>query len=145
MVTILFSGTSECKIAILTQEYRMNSTYFIGSVVQPLVEMCSPDGRKIHERKVMLHFDNGPIHNAEGIHEHLTGLGSRRLEHPPHRLDLAPGDFFLFGAMKGSFWGHRFECLDGLFDAGESPLGGLYADILQTGFQERIRHLLLCS
>jgi hypothetical protein len=65
--------------------------------------MCSSDGRKIHERKVMLHFDNGLIHNAEGVQEYLTGLGFKRLEHPPYSLDLAPYDFFLFGAMKGSF------------------------------------------
>jgi hypothetical protein len=45
----------------------MNITYFIGYVVQPLLEMCSSDGRKIHERTVMLHFDNAPKHNAEGV------------------------------------------------------------------------------
>jgi hypothetical protein len=89
-------------------------------MVQPLVEMCSPDGRKIHERKIMLHFDNGPIHNAEGVQEHLTDHGFKRLEHPPYSLDFTPCDFFLFGAMKGNFWRQRFDSLDGLFDAGES-------------------------
>jgi hypothetical protein len=95
----------------------MKSTYFIGCVVQPLVEMCSLDGRKIHERKVMLHCDNGPIHNTEGVQEHLTDLGFKRLEHPPYGLDLAPCGFFLFGAMKGHFWGQCFDSLDRLFDA----------------------------
>jgi hypothetical protein len=54
MVTIFFNGTGECKIAILSQEHKMNSTYFIGYVVQPLVEMCSRDGSKSHERTIML-------------------------------------------------------------------------------------------
>jgi hypothetical protein len=103
MITIFFNGTGECKIAILPQGRKKNNTYFRGCVVQPLVEMCSPDGRKVHETKVMLHFDNGPIHNARGVQEHLTGLGFKRLEHPPYSLDLAPSDFFLFGAMKGHF------------------------------------------
>jgi hypothetical protein len=67
------------------------------------------------------------------------------LEHPPYSLDLAPRDFFLFGAMKGNLWRQRFDSLDGLFDAGESLLGGFCADVLQTVFQERIRHLRLCS
>jgi hypothetical protein len=65
--------------------------------------MCSPDGRKIHERKVMLQFDNGPIQNAEGVQDHLTGLGFKRLEYPPYSLDLEPCGFFPFTAMKGNF------------------------------------------
>jgi hypothetical protein len=69
MVTIFFNGTGECKIAILPQGHKMNSTYFIGCIVQRLVEVSSPDSRKIHERKVMVHFDNGPIHHAEGVQE----------------------------------------------------------------------------
>jgi hypothetical protein len=68
-VPIFFNGTGECKIAILPQGHKMNSTHFIGCVVQPLVEIYSPGGKKIHERKVMLHFDNGAIHNAEGVPE----------------------------------------------------------------------------
>jgi histone-lysine N-methyltransferase SETMAR len=111
----------------------------------PLVETCSPDGSTIHERKVMPHFDNGPMHNAEGVQEHLTGLGFQRSEHPPYSLDLAPCDFFLFGAMKGNIWRPRFDSLDGIFDTGESFLGGLCADVLQTVFQEWIRHSRPCS
>jgi hypothetical protein len=141
VVTIVFNGTGECKITILPQGNKINSTYFIGSFVQRLTEMCSPDGRKIYERKVVLHFDNGLIHNADALQEHLTGLGFKRLEHPPYGLHLAPRDFFLFGAMKGNFWGQGFESPDELFDAGDSFVGGLCADVLQTVFQEWIRHL----
>jgi hypothetical protein len=93
----------------------------------------------------MLHFDNGPVHNAEGVQEHLTGLGFTRLEHSPYSLDLAPYDFFPFGAMKGNVSGQRFDSLAGLFDAGESFSGGLFADVLQTVFQGSIRHSRLCS
>jgi hypothetical protein len=144
MVTIFFNGTGECKIAILPQGDKVNSTDFIGCFIQPLVEMCSPDGRKIHERKVMLHFDNLLIHNADAVQQHLTGLGFKRLERPPYSLELAPCDFFLFGAMKGNFLGQRFDSLDGLSDARESVLGGLCTDVLQTVFQEWMRYLRLC-
>jgi hypothetical protein len=77
IVTIFFKRTGECKIAILPEGYKMNNIYFIGCVVQPLVEMCSPDGRRIHERKVMLHLDNGRIHNAGRVQEHWAGFDSR--------------------------------------------------------------------
>jgi hypothetical protein len=96
--------------------------------------MYSPDSRKIHERKIMLHFDNGSIHNPEGVQEHLTDLGFKRLEHPAYILDLAPCHFFLFRAMKGNFWRQHFDSLDGLFDAGECFLEGLRADVLDTVF-----------
>jgi hypothetical protein len=145
MVTLFFNGTGESKMAILLQGHKMNSTYSIGCVVQPIVEMCSPDKRKIHERKVMLHFDNGVMDNAEVVQEYLTDLGFKRLGHPSYSLDLAPCAFFLFGAMKGNFWGQRFDSLDGLVDAGDSFWAGLCADVLQTVFQEWIRHLRLCS
>jgi hypothetical protein len=74
MVTIFFNRTGKCKIVILPQGHKMKSTYFIGCIIQPLVEMCSPDDKKIHEGKVMLHFDNAVIHNAKGVHENLTGV-----------------------------------------------------------------------
>jgi hypothetical protein len=96
--------------------------------------MYSPDERKIHKRTVMLHFDNRSIDNAEGVQEHLTGLGFKRLEHPLYSLDLALCDFFRFAAMKGNFWEQRFDSLDGLFDAGECFLEGLRADVLDTVF-----------
>jgi hypothetical protein len=119
-VTIFFDGTAERKIAILPQRHKMNSTAFMGCVLEPLVEMCSADDRQIHEGKSMLHFGNGPIHNAEAVQDHLTGLGFKRLEDPPESLDLSPCDFFVFGPMKGNFRGQRFDSLDGLFDAVDS-------------------------
>jgi hypothetical protein len=136
MVTIVFNRNSECKIAILPQGHEMNSTYFIVCVIQPLVEMYSPDERKSHERKLMLHFDNGRIHNTEEVQEPLTGLGFKRLENPPYSLDWAPCDFFLFGAMKRNLCEQCFDSLDRPFDARESSLGRLCADVLQTVFEE---------
>jgi hypothetical protein len=123
----------------------MNSTYFIGCVIQHLVEIWSPDGRIIHEREAVLHFDNGPIQDAERVEEHLTCLGFKRVEYPPYSLDLAPCDFFLLSPMKGNFWGQPFDSLDGLLAVGEILLGGLCADVLQTVFQEWVVHLRLCS
>jgi hypothetical protein len=67
------------------------------------------------------------------------------LEHPPYGLDLALCEFFLFDAMKGTLWEQRFDSLDGPFGVGESFLGALCADVLQTVFQEWIRHLRLCA
>jgi hypothetical protein len=37
----------------------------------------------------MLHFDNAPVHNIEGVQESLANFGFRRVESPPYSPDLA--------------------------------------------------------
>jgi hypothetical protein len=39
MFTVFFNGTGECKIAILPEGQKVNSAYFIESVLQPLAEI----------------------------------------------------------------------------------------------------------
>jgi hypothetical protein len=84
----------------------------------------------------MLHFDNAPGHNTEGVQESLADFGPRRMEHPPYRPHLAPSDFFLFGAMKQVFAGQHFDAIDYLFIGVEGFMGGYSADFLQALFQE---------
>jgi hypothetical protein len=58
---------------------------------------------------------NAPVRNADGIQESLANFGLRRMEHPPYSLDLAPCDFFLFGAIKQVFAGQHFDTIDDIF------------------------------
>jgi hypothetical protein len=136
MLTIFFNGTGEYKMAILPLGQKMNRTSFMECVIGPLTEVCYPEGRKSHERRVMVHSDNAPIHNTEEIQEHLTDFGFKRMEHPPYSLDLASCDFYLFSVMKENFSGQCFESVDELFFAFEAFLRGLSADFLQTVFLE---------
>jgi hypothetical protein len=92
----------------------------------------------------MLHFDNEPAHNTEAVRENLASFGFRRPTHPPYSPDLAPCDFFLFGAMKQAFAGQHFATIDDLLMSVEAFLRGLSADFLQTVFQEWIRRSQLC-
>jgi histone-lysine N-methyltransferase SETMAR len=144
MFTVFFNGAGEYKIAILPDGQKLNSAYFIESVLRPLSEICHPQGRVTRERRVMLHFDNAPVHNTEGVRENLASFGFRGMEHPPYSPDLAPCDFFLFGAMKQWFAGQHFTAIDDQLMRVEALLRGLSADFLQTVFQEWIRRLQLC-
>jgi hypothetical protein len=92
----------------------------------------------------MLHFDNSRVHNTQGGRENLASFGFRRMANPPYSPDLAPHDFFLFGAMKQAFAGQHFAAIDNLLMSVEAFLRGLSADFLQTVFQEWIRRLQLC-
>jgi hypothetical protein len=136
MFVIFFNGIGDYKTVILPQGQRMNSTFFIECVIRPLAGTCYPEGRKPHERRVVVHFDNAPIHNTEAVQECLADCRFRRMNHPACCPDLAPCDFFLFGAMKENFSGMRFASVDELFQGIEGFLRGLSADTLQTVFAE---------
>jgi hypothetical protein len=64
MFTVFSSGTWEYKIVILPEGQKMNGTYFIECVLQPLTELYYPSGKGTHERRFMLHFDNAPVRNT---------------------------------------------------------------------------------
>jgi hypothetical protein len=81
MLAIFFNGTGQYSIATLSAGQRVNGAYFVEYVHVLLTEVCSPEGRKPHERRVMVHFDSAPIHSIEvgekrlakfGIHENGT-------------------------------------------------------------------------
>jgi hypothetical protein len=67
MFTVFFNGTREYKIEILPEGQKVNSAYFIEFVLRPLTEICCAQGRRTRERRVMLHSDNAPVRNTEGI------------------------------------------------------------------------------
>jgi hypothetical protein len=74
MFTVFFNGTGECKIATLPGGQKMNSAYFIESVLRPLAEICYPQVRGTRERRIMLHFGNAPVHNTNGVRTNLAGF-----------------------------------------------------------------------
>jgi histone-lysine N-methyltransferase SETMAR len=141
---ISFNRIVDYKTGILQQGQRMNSTFFIECVLRSLDGFCYPDGRKRYERRVVVYFDNVPIHNTEAVQECLADGGFRRMNHPAYNPDLAPCDFFLFGPIKEDFSGMRFASLDELFQGVEGFLSGFSADTLQTVFVEWVRRLEVC-
>jgi hypothetical protein len=79
MLTVFSNGTGEHKIAILPVGQKMNSRYFMECVLGLLTEVCYPEGRESHKRRVMLQFDNTPIHPTEEVQGHLTDLRFTRM------------------------------------------------------------------
>jgi hypothetical protein len=74
MFVIFFNGIGNHTSVILPQGQRMNSTFFIECVVRHLGEFCSPEGRTPHQKRVVVHVDNAPIHNTEAVQECFGGL-----------------------------------------------------------------------
>jgi hypothetical protein len=67
MLAVVFSGTYGYNIAILPADQKMNNTFFTEYVLLPFTEVCDQEGRKPHERRVMVRFDNARIHNTEAV------------------------------------------------------------------------------
>jgi hypothetical protein len=73
MVTALFNGPREWFLNVLPRSRSVDRKYFAEEIVGGLKDVCYPEWRNSHERKITLHFDNGPIHNARRV--------MRQLEH----------------------------------------------------------------
>jgi hypothetical protein len=78
----------------------MDIRYLAEGFTGGLENICYPEGRHPHERKVTLYFDNAPIHNTRTTIGQLGQSGFTKMEHPAYSPDLAPRDFFLFGHTK---------------------------------------------
>ena len=59
-------------------------------------------------KKVLFHQDNTPCHKSVATIAKLYELHFELLSHPPHSLDLALSDFYLFADPKRMLQGKRF-------------------------------------
>jgi hypothetical protein len=83
MLAIFFNRTGWYNIAILPVCQEMNGTYSVEDLLVPLTQVCYPQGKKPHERRVTGYFKSALIHNTDVVQEHLANVGFTRMEHPP--------------------------------------------------------------
>jgi transposase len=145
----LLNGIGNYKIVVLSKRQKMNNIFIIECVFGRLAKWYYPYGRKSHERRMMVHFNNAPIHNTEEIQEYLTNVGFGRMEHPSCNPDLAPYEFLLFRVIKENFFGIVSIVLM-TFLLSSRPFrtsfqNVLSEDFLQTIFQKWIGRLQICS
>jgi len=60
----------------------------------------------------LLHHDNAPAHAALLSRRFLTDNNMTVVPHPPHSLDLALSDFFLFPELEMKLKRRRFQTLE---------------------------------
>jgi hypothetical protein len=95
MITAFVNSTGEYFLKILPRSWSMDTRYFAGEIVGGLEDVCYPEGRNPHERKITPHFDNARVHNTRTVMEQLKQSGFKRMEDPIYGPDMAPCDFFL--------------------------------------------------
>jgi hypothetical protein len=62
MLSVFFNGKGQFLIDILSEGMKMDTDYFVDNIIDEIAKLCYPQGRRPRERRVMLHFDNAPIH-----------------------------------------------------------------------------------
>ena len=96
---------------------------------------------RVHFR---LHHDNAPAHSARLTQDFLHESGVRVLSHPPYSPDLAPADFFLFGATKANLRGKEFGSLNEVLEAFNEAVASIPKETWRNCFKEWFRRMRLC-
>ena len=97
MVALYIAKTGH--ITIIPPEERRTVTadwYVHQRLPQVLHAVCT----RRPKSSITLRHDNAPAHTAATTREFLASEGDQLTSHPPHSLDLAPCDFFLFPHVK---------------------------------------------
>ena len=66
---------------------------------------------------IRLHHDNAPPHTAHATAQYLAQNDFQVVPHPAYSPDIAPCDFYLFGALKAALAGRHFESTSAISSA----------------------------
>jgi histone-lysine N-methyltransferase SETMAR len=135
MLSVFFNGTSQFLIDILLEGTKMDMDYFADNIIDEMARLCYAQGRRPLERRVMLHFDHGPIHCSGTVRDRMVAAELERMEHPPYSPDLASYDFFLFGYVKGKLVGKYDEAPEDLISEVRNSIEGIRPDVLKSVFE----------
>jgi hypothetical protein len=144
MLSVFFNRTGKFLIDILPQGMKRHTDYFASSIIDEMARLCYPQGKPLRERRVMLHFDNGPIYCTGPIRGQMAAAELERIEYPPYSPDLAPYDFFLFGYIKGRLVGKQYGTPEHLVSEMSTIIGGIRPEVLKSVFESSKGRLLDC-
>jgi hypothetical protein len=118
--------------------------YFADNIIDKMAMLCYPQGRRPRERRIMLHFDNAPIHCTITVRDRMAAAELERMAHPLYSPGLAPCKFFLFGYIKGKVVGKQYETLEDLVSKVKNIIEDIRPDVLKSVFESWKGRLLDC-
>jgi hypothetical protein len=72
MLSVFFNGTGQFLIDTLPKSMKMDTDYFADNIIDEMARLCYPQGRRLRERRVMLHFDNAPIQCTDTVRDRMA-------------------------------------------------------------------------
>jgi hypothetical protein len=83
MFSLFFDRTGQFAIDISPEGMKMHTDYFSDNIIDEMARLCYPQGSRPRDRRVMLHFDNGPIHCTDPVRDRMAAAELERMEHRP--------------------------------------------------------------
>jgi hypothetical protein len=114
MIVIFWSPLGFPVIQALVPKVTFTSEFFVDAILLHTVA-AKPAGDP--GRRMVLQMDNASPHCARLVTRNLEESRITTSPHPAFSPDLAPLDFFLFGALTGQLSGGIFEWPDELVEA----------------------------
>jgi histone-lysine N-methyltransferase SETMAR len=106
VIWVSFSRSGIGNIVLLSPKETINRVFLIQEVLADFDKELWRARPMKRCRTILFHLDNPTPHRAS---QDFDRLGIARLSHPPYSQDLAPCDFWLFGALKRKLEGFTFE------------------------------------
>lgn len=134
MATVFFDSEGLLLVDIMPRGTTINSDAYVTTLkkLQARLSRVRPHRQK---QDVLLLHDNARPHVSQKTTAVITKLGWTTLKHPPYSPDLSPCDYHLFGKLKDSLRGTRFEDDDSLVHAAKQWLQHVGPDFYRAGIQ----------
>lgn len=108
MVTVFWDCEGVILVEPLPHGATINAERYVHSLDLLQQELKKSRPGKLHSRILLLQ-DNARPHTAKATMVAIRQKKWELLPHPPYSPDLAPSDYFLFGPMKESLRGVKYE------------------------------------
>lgn len=145
MITIFWSPNGIAFICALQEGERWTAPYFVSNVLEPLTKTEVYKRAKAAGKKLIVHMDNAPVHTAGCVDDFVKRHAIKLAPHPPYSPDLAPSDFYLFGALKSRLAGMTFNSRDEIVEWITDEFERIPSDELMRAFHNWQRRLEECS
>jgi histone-lysine N-methyltransferase SETMAR len=120
MFTIIWGTAGFHVTNLMTSQRSFNTEYFINEIMQSLIAKFFPMSRMPHTHRLIVDLDNCPVHFSKHSQKFFDDNSFLHLLQPPYSPDLATSDFWLFGHVKSTPNGSKFEgpdeLLQGIYD-----------------------------
>jgi hypothetical protein len=141
MLTVFFGINGVVLTNWMIPPNSLNASYFLNEILVPLSHSIHGVHPKQHSPFTIIHFDNAKPHTAKMTMNSLQQLHLKRAPHPPFSPEIAPSDFYLFGAIKEQLKTYEFESIDAMKFTAEEKLREIPLDTFERVFNEWMERL----
>jgi hypothetical protein len=145
MFTIMWNPSGFYVIDRLPSGAKLNAFYYTTNILTPLQHCFFPKGRKPHGKRLVVHVDNCSVHRSRITELFMESHDMISMPHPPYSPDLAPSDFYLFGAVKQQLEHITVTDDDQFFEELHSILESISREELRRVFDEWLQRIDIIS